>query len=115
MDLSKIATDLMKSLGDETYVTITRKSGGAFDPVAGETTGETSNTLSAVGVVTRVSSGLIDGTRIKATDKMVMLDNGVTPEYTDLMTFGGLSHTVVQINEVNHAGITQLWKVVCRA
>ena len=114
LDLSNTATELMKSLGDETYVTITRKSGGTFDPVAGTNTGATTSILSAVGVVTRVDSRLIDGTRIKATDKMILLDKDVTPGYTDLITFAGLDHTVVQIDELNHAGITQLWKVVCR-
>lgn len=114
LDLSLTATDLMKSLGDETYITITRKSDGVYDPVAGTTTGETTSVLSAVGVVTRVDSRLVDGTRIKATDKMILLDNAVEPLYTDLITFGGFNHTVVQINELNHAGITQLWKIVCR-
>ena len=66
LDLSATATKLMNSLGDKTYVTITRKSGGTFDPVVGETTGETLTVLSAVGVVTRVDTKLIDGTRIKA-------------------------------------------------
>jgi len=114
LDLSATATRLMKSLGDETYVTITRKSGGTFDPIAGETTGETLTILSAVGVVTKIDTKLIDGTRIKATDKMIMLDNSVTPLYTDLINFNGSINTVVDIDEVNHAGITQMWKVVTR-
>ena len=114
LDLSATATRLMKSLGDETYITITRKSGGTFDPVEGTTTGETLTTLSAVGVVDKVDSKLVDGTRIKATDKMVLLDNGVTPLYTDLVNFNGTSNTIVSINEINHAGITQMWEVVTR-
>lgn len=114
LDLSATATKLMKSLGDETYINITRKSGGTFDPVAGETTGEVLTILSAVGVVDKVDSKLVDGTRIKATDKMVLLDNGVTPLYTDLINFNGSSNTVVSINELNHAGITQMWEVVTR-
>lgn len=114
LDLSLTATDIMKSLGDETYITIIRKSGGTFDPVAGTTTGEIGATLSAIGVVTKVDGRLVDGTRIKATDKMILLDNGVTPLYTDLMQFNGVSNTVVQINGVNHAGVTQMWKVVTR-
>lgn len=114
LDLSSTATRLMKSLGDKAYVTITRKSGGTFDPVAGVTTGEITSTLSAIGVVTKVDTKLIDGTRIKSTDKMILLDNGVTPLYTDLINFNGSINTVVDIDEVNHAGITQIWKVVTR-
>ena len=114
LDLSATATDLMKSLGNETYVTITRKSGGTFDPVEGTTTGETTSVLPAVGVVTKVDSRVVDGTRIKATDKMIILDKEVAPTYTDLISFGGINHTVVDIDEVNHAGITQIWKVTVR-
>lgn len=114
LDLSATATALMKSLGDEAYVKITRTTGGTFDPVEGETTGGTTDILPTVGVVVKLESRLIDGTRIKATDKMILLDKDVTPLYTDLITFGGVDHTVVDIGEINHAGITQLWKVVCR-
>lgn len=114
LDLSTTATALMKKLGDETYVTITRKSGGTFDPVEGTTTGEVTNALPSVGVVVKLDSRLIDGTRVKSTDKMILLDKGVKPLYTDLITFGGIDHTVQSIPEVNHAGITQLWKVICR-
>ena len=119
LDLSATATRLMKSLGKKTYITITRKSGGTFDPVEGTTTGETLTTLSAIGVVDKVDTKLIDGTRIKATDKMVLLDNGVTPLYTDLINFNPenkpvITNTIVSINEINHAGITQMWEVITR-
>ena len=114
LDLSLTATDLMKSLGNENYVTITRTAAGTFDPVAGTSTGDTTTDLPAVGIVTRVDTKLIDGTRIKAADKMVLLDSGVTPIYTDLITFNSVDHTIVDIDEVNHAGVTQLWKIICR-
>ena len=114
LDLSDTATRLIKLLGDETHVTITRKTSGVFDPVAGTTTGEITVILPSVGVVTKLDSKLIDGTRIKATDKMILLDKGVTPLYTDLITFGAINHTVVQISEINPSGVTQIWKVVVR-
>lgn len=114
LDLSATATSLMKSLGDETYVTITRTTGGTFDPVAGEKTGGTTSAISVTGVVTNVDNSLIDGEIIKATDKMILLDKEVTPLMTDLIAFGGISNAIVRIMEVNHAGITQLWKVICR-
>lgn len=114
LDLSKAATSLLKSLGDETHVKITRTTGGAFNPVLGETTGATTNVLAAVGAVVKIDNKLVDGERIKATDKMILLDNALTPLMTDLITFSAIDHIVVQIFEVNHAGIIQLFKVVCR-
>lgn len=114
LDLSNTATQLMKSLGDETYVKITRTTGSVFDPVAGTETGGTTSVIDAVGVVVRIDNSLIDGERIKATDKMILLGKGVTPLMTDLITFGGIDNKVIRIEEVNHAGITQLWKVITR-
>lgn len=114
LDLSNTATQLMKSLGDETYVKITRTTGASFDPVLGENTGGTTSVLDSVGVVVSLKSNLIDGERIKATDKMILLDKAIEPLYTDLITFDGIDNTVVMINEINHAGTTQLWNVICR-
>lgn len=114
LDLSATATELLKSLGDETHVKITRTTGGVFDPVAGETTGATTDILDAIGAVVKIDNSLVDDERIKSTDKMILLDNQLTPLMTDLITFSGIDHTVVQIFEVNHAGIIQLFKVVCR-
>ena len=114
LDLSATATKVMKSLGDEAYVTITRKSGGTFNPVEGTTTGESTSVLPVVGVVSKLDSRLVDGTRIKSSDKMILLDNQVTPDYKDLISFGGINHTVVDIDGLNHAGITQIWKVTVR-
>lgn len=114
LDLSATATGLLKSLGDETYVSITRKSGGTFDPVEGQTTGFSESVLPVVGAVTKLKSSMVDGTRIKATDKMIILDGAIEPLYTDLISFSGINHTIVDIDEVNHAGTTQIWKVICR-
>ena len=114
LDLSATAMALLKSLGDETYVKITRTTGGTFDPVLGETTGATTTVIDTVGAVVKLKASLIDDERIKSTDKMILLDNGVTPLMTDLITFSGIDHIVVDISEINHAGITQLWKVIVR-
>ena len=114
LNLSATATNLLSSLGSKEYIKIKRSSGGAYDPVAGETTGTTQSTIDCIGVVTSIDNKLIDGTRIKATDKMAILDNSITPVMTDLISFGGFDNTVIQIDEINHAGVTQLWKVICR-
>ena len=118
LDLSATVTDVMKyvmkSLGDETYITIKRKSGGVFDPITGTTTGAISETLPAVGIVSKVDTKLADGTRIKSTDKLLLLDNSITPTYKDVMSFGGVDYSVTDIDSVNPSGIVQLWKVTVR-
>lgn len=114
LNLSSTATKLLSSLGNPQYVKITRKSGGTFDPVAGETTGESVSVLDAVGAVTSVKASLVDGERIRATDKMIVLDGAIKPVMTDLITFAGVDNAIVHIDEVNHAGIPQIYKVVTR-
>ena len=114
LDLSATATSLLSTLGDPTYVKITRDTTGTLNPVDGDVTGSTEVLISAVGVVTKLKSSLIDGELIKRTDKMILLDNQTAPVMTDLITFNSIDHTIVAIDEVNHAGVTQLWKVVCR-
>lgn len=114
LDLSAVASRLFANLGNAEYVKIRRTTGATFDPVEGTTTGGTVSVIPVKGIVTRIDSDLLSDTRVKSTDKMILLDNGVEPLYTDLIDFGGVLNTVVIIEEVNHAGTTQLWKVVVR-
>ena len=114
LDLSTVATDLMTTLGDATYIEIIRPSGGTFNPVTGLTTGETTTPIAVVGVVLNVDDDLIDGTRIRASDKRVMLDKAQTPVMTDKIKFDSIEYTIVQIGGFNHAGIQQYWNLIIR-
>ena len=114
LDLSATVTQLLKNLASETYVKIIKKSGGTFDPIAGETTGETETSTNLVAAVTNIADNLIDGERIKAGDKQVIFDNAVAPEMDDLIEFESKQYRIVMIDGFNHAGTQQFWKVICR-
>jgi len=114
LDLSALTTKLLTKLGNAAYVSITRETGGSLNPVTGVNTPGVITVLPVVGAVTAIDTRLIDGTRIKATDKRLVLDNGVTPEYDDIIGFGGEQYTIVDIDEANHAGTTQAWHLIVR-
>ncbi len=114
LDLSAVVSNLFGNLGNAEYVKIRRTIGETFDPIEGTNTGGTVEVISVKGIVTRIDNDLLSDTRVKSTDKLILLDNGTEPLMTDLIEFDGVLNTVVAIKEVNHAGTTQLWKVVVR-
>ena len=114
LDLSTTATNLLANLGSSNYVKIVRDTGGTFDPVEGETTGATTTEIDCVGIVTKITDNLQSDSRVKAGDKMVMIDKAQTPLMTDRIKFNNTTYQIVVIDGFNHAGIQQFWKVVCR-
>ena len=120
LDLSQVATDLLTSLASDTHVKIKRTTGAVFDPVAGTQTGGTETVTNLVAAVTNVDKKLFDGERIKYGDKMVILDNQFEPLMSDLIVIPDdqgveLDYVIVSpIGGVNHAGIRQFYKVICR-
>lgn len=115
LDLSATATKLLLSLGSSTYVKLIKKTGGTFDPVAGETIGEVETSISVNAAVLKVADDLIDGNLIKVGDKRVMLDNKQTPTMDDLIEFGGVRYNIIRIDGSNPSGVQQYWEVICRA
>lgn len=119
LDLSATATKLLTKLASTTHVKIKRTTGAVFDPVAGTQTGGTTTVTNLVAAVTKVDKVLIDGERIKYGDKMVILDNQFEPLMSDLIVIPDdqgvdLDCVVIDIGGVNHAGIRQIYKVICR-
>lgn len=109
-----IATKLLTDFGKPQHIQIKRTTGGTFDPVLGETTGATVNTIDLVGVVTRVPDKLVDDTRVLKTDRMVVIDFANTPRMDDELVIGGKQAQIVDIIEVSPAGTPLIYKVITR-
>lgn len=114
LDLSAVATSLLTSLGSTTYVKLVRVTGATTDPVLGTDTGGTTTTTDLIGVVLKVPEKLIDGERIFVSDKLVLIDNSVTPLMEDEIQIDSANYRIVQIDGFNHAGTQQFWKLVVR-
>lgn len=120
LDLSAVATALLTNLASDTNVKIKRTTGAVFDPVAGTQTGGVTTVTNLVAAVTKVDKNLIDGERIQYGDKEVLMDNQFEPLMSDTVIIpddqgNELEYKIVSpIGGVNHAGIRQIYKVICR-
>lgn len=113
LDLSSVATQLLANLTSSTFVKLVRKT-ESYDPITGTETVTSETVTNLVGGSMPISSNLIDGTRIRATDKMIVCDNAIKPLFTDYIRIDSVDYAIVDIIEVNHAGIPQLYKVIAR-
>ena len=111
-DLATTAKELLAEFGQ--VITITRKSGNTYDPVTGITTAGTATDYLPKGILKQYKSTLIDGTRILATDRELVIDDTVEPMMTDTIKIGGESWTPIIISESNPAGTPLVYKLQVR-
>ncbi len=111
-DLATTAKELLAEFGQ--VITITRKAGNTYDPVTGITTAGTATDYLPKGILKQYKSHLIDGTRILATDRELVIDDTVEPMMTDTITIGGESWTPIILGESNPAGTPLVYKIQVR-
>lgn len=102
-------TDSMISRSGEVF-TLTRVAGGSINPVTGAVVAGTTTTYLPKGIYLKINSRDIDETRIKADDKMIMLDSTVEPLKSDKIN--GLNIVDVQVVKFN--GVNMAFKVQAR-
>lgn len=102
-------TKSMISRSGETF-TLARTTGGSINPVTGAVTAGTTTTYSPKGIYLKINSRDIDDTRIKADDKMIMLDNTIEPLKSDKIN--GLN--IVDVQTLKFAGVGIAYKVQAR-
>jgi hypothetical protein len=81
-ELATVARDLLREFGQP--IVFTRVTGEVRNPANGAVIKPgTTATLTANGLVVPIKAHLIDGTRIKASDKVLILDDTFEPLMTD--------------------------------
>lgn len=119
IDLSAKAAKLLAKLASSKatgYVKLKRETGGAKDPDTGLSTAGTETLIPVDAAVTSFANNEIDGTRIMHGDRRVIFANDIEPLQTDKVMIGGKEFTVIgQIEDVNHAGVTQVYKAQVRS
>ena len=110
-DLATTAAELISEFGMS--VTITRDT-RTTDPVTGAVTGDAPTTYTPKGIVRRYDDRLIDGTRILASDRELVLDNTVEPIASDKLTIDGEQWDIVTISDANPAGTPIVYFVQVR-
>jgi len=112
------AARLLASYGQP--VSITRTSGGTYDPLTGETTGQTTTTYTPDGVLLNYGGKEAGdlraaGVDIVSTDKKLLCAAfEVDPVVTDTVTVGGLDWTVMRVKTLSPAGAAVLHELQVR-
>ena len=97
------------------YLQLERQTGAVQDQNTGLWTDGTKTLLLLDGALTGYADKEIDGTRIMLGDKKLVCAFDVTPLATDVVIVGGSQRfTIVQIDDVNHAGQTQVYQLQLR-
>lgn len=98
-------------------MTLTRVSGGTYDPVAGSVTTPVTTTYTVYGIEAAFRDGLTmsAGTLIQSGDRQaVVAADQATPVPGDSLTIGGIVWKVIAVTPVNPAGTALLFKCQVR-
>jgi len=96
--MASVATKLITKFG--TTITLVRTTGGSYNPVTGVTVPGTAANVTAIGLVRPYPDATIDGTRVIAGDRELLLDATTQPLPDDLPQIGGEDWTIVNIKTV---------------
>ena len=118
IDLHNTASRLLGKLAANkasAYLQLERQTGAVQDPNTGLWTDGTETLLPLDGALTGYADKEIDGTRIMRGDKKLVCAFDVPPLATDVVIVDGSQRfAIVQIDDVNHAGQTQVYKLQLR-
>ena len=106
--MAKTANRLIKKFG--AAITISRVSGESVDPVTGVVTPGTEELFYPFGILKKYPDNLIDGTSIKSSDRVLILDNTVEPLMTDTI----VDWSIESIETSNPAGTSLVYFVQVR-
>ena len=118
IDLHNTASRLLGKLAANkasAYLQLERQTGAVQDPNTGLWTDGTKTLLPLDGALTGYADKEIDGTRIMLGDKKLVCAFDVTPLATDVVIVGGSQRfAIVNPEDVNHAGQTQVYRIQLR-
>ena len=103
-EMAEVAVELINEFGAP--VKLNRVTGETYDPVTGETVPGADDSKNTTGLLTSFPTDLIDGTRILATDKRLIIDGSVEPIMSDVPEMlGEKLGTIVHIDKKSPAGV----------
>lgn len=107
--LASTATRLLTKYGQ----TITFRTKQSYDPVTGVASGSSPD-ITTVGLFQRIPNTVIDGTRIKTGDKLLVIDGSYAPTIDQAVVIGSGEWSIEEIEEVNPAGTDLVYFVRIR-
>ena len=110
-EMADTASDLIEEFGQAGALRRTVNSGTAYNPTLTPT--DHACTL----VVSEYKNFEIDGSRVLATDKKVLLSTAalaIEPVLSDKLLIGGVAHSIVRVMPVSPGGTVVLWELQVR-
>ena len=100
-NLASTASRLISKYGQSLLLV---RSGDSVDPVTGTVTTGSDINFKIMGILQTYPDNLIDGTRIKASDRLVIIDGSVTPLLTDKIKLESQEWNIESIKTSNPSG-----------
>jgi len=100
-NLANTASRLINKYGQNILIV---RSGDSVDPVTGVTTSGSDINYKTMGILQTYPDNLIDGTRIKASDRLVIIDGSITPLIDDKIKLESQNWNVESLKTSNPAG-----------
>lgn len=114
-DLRATAERLL--IGKGQRISLRKQTAGAYNPATGST-GITSSTYTGIpAAVVGYKNAEIDGTLILKGDKKVLLGAdslSVVPEKDDVLSIGGVDHSIKDVEHVAPGGVDVIYKIQAR-
>ena len=112
-EMAEVAVELIEEFGAP--VTLNRVTGDQYDPVTGNEFEGDADPVTTKGLVTSYPVKLIDGTRILATDRKLIIDGSVEPLMADIPEMNGEKlGTIVNIEKKNPTGTALVYFIQVR-
>lgn len=103
---------LLSTYGQD--ISIKRDVGKSINPLTGDVTAGTTSTLTSKGVLTRFPDKLIDGTKIKKSDRLLVLDSTNAVLLTDRFVVDSEEWSAVDIETIKPADTALAYRVQVR-
>jgi len=103
-DMAATALSLLATYGAP--VTLNRSSGGQIHPVTGDVIPATVAALATTGIIKPYPDEVIDGVRVLASDRELVLSNQQQPLPSDKPVIGGEQWSIVGIKTIKPDGVT---------
>ena len=110
--MAATASRLLTKYGME--ITIKRLSGNSINPVTGAVVTGTTTTYTPQGIVQHYNDNQIDGTRILASDRLVIVDETVEPLTTDTITLSSQDWSIISVKEVKPSTVGIVYFIQAR-
>lgn len=110
--MASTALALLENFGFD--ITLTRTTGASVDPVTGVETPGTDASVPTTGLIKPYPDRMIDGKRILASDRQLILSNEQEPLPADKPLVNGENWSIVDIITVSPAGTVVVYMVQVR-